>query len=121
MAFVVKHQLGKGVVVEFGLRSHQDGRGILGVLAAVGGGGVGGGVDFGSLDVTAGVAFGEVWAGEGLDEGDVAGFIVGFEVGWGGSWLAPGEDEGGVGHCGYCVELGLCAFVIGLRWSCVQL
>ena len=61
---------------------------------------LGGGCSVGALDVEAFVGEGEVAAGEGLDEGDVDGFVVGFEGGGGGAGFAVGEDEDGEGHFG---------------------
>lgn len=53
---------------------------------------------------------GEEGAREGFDEGDVGGFVVGEELGWGNALFAVGENEDGVGHFDGVLSLGLCDF-----------
>jgi len=55
---------------------------------------------FGSLDVASGVRLGEERAGDGLEEGDVVGFVVGFEGRGGEAGFAGGEEEDHEGHFG---------------------
>ena len=55
-------------------------------------------IGFGSLNVATRMAFGKVRAGDGLQEGHVAVFVVGFEFGGRGAGFVPDDDDGDDGH-----------------------
>lgn len=52
----------------------------------------------GAVDVVSGVGYWKGGAGDGVDEGHVGGFVVGFEGGGGDGGVAVEDEEDGVGH-----------------------